>query len=84
MRGDGVHDVVITRFGNSRDRVTLPAVSDRGRPVYDFATYDRSLTPGDVYIATCGDRHVTFRIDRDAQPGLTPALGRLLAFPPAP
>ena len=84
VRGDGVHDVVITRFGNSRDRVTLPAVSDGGRPVYDFATHDRSLTPGDVYIATCGDRQVTFRIDRDAQPGLTPALGRLLAFPPAP
>jgi hypothetical protein len=84
VRGDGVHDVVITRFGDSRDRVALPAVSEGGRPVYDFATHDRSLTPGDAYIATCGDQQVTFRIDRDAQPGLTPALGRLLAFPPAP
>jgi hypothetical protein len=84
VRGDGVHDVVITPFGNSRDRVTLPAVSEDGRAVYDFAKHDRSPTAGDVYIATCGDRQVTFRIDRDAQPGLSPALGRLLAFPPAP
>jgi hypothetical protein len=82
--GDGAHDVVIARFGNSHDRVMLPVKSEGGRRVYDFATHDRSLAPGDVYVATCGDRQVTFRIDREAKPGQTPVLGRLIAFPPAP
>lgn len=82
--GDGAHDVVIARFGNSHDRVVLPVKSEGGRRVYDFATHDRSLAPGDVYVATCGDRQVTFRIDREAKPGQTPVLGRLVAFPPAP
>ena len=82
--GDGAHDVVIARFGNLRDRVALPAKSEGGRWVYDFATHDRSLAPGDVYVASCGDRQVTFRIDRDAKSGQTPVLGRLIAFPPAP
>ena len=82
--GDGAHDVVITRFGDSRDRMTLPVASEGERRTYDFATHDRSLTPGEVYVATCGDRQVTFRVDRDAQPGPTAALGRLVAFPPAP
>jgi hypothetical protein len=81
--GDGAHDVVIARFGNSRDRVALSVTSESGRRVYDFATHDRSLTPGGVYVAICGERQVTFRIDREAKPGQTPVLGRLVAFPPA-
>lgn len=82
--GDGAHDVVIARFGNSHDRVVLPVKSEGGRRVYDFATHDRSLAPGDVYVAICGDRQVTFRIDREAKSGQTPVLGRLVAFPPTP
>jgi hypothetical protein len=81
--GDGAHPVVIAPFGDSRDAATLPAPGGVFR-AYDYAAYDRSLTPGQVYVATCGDRQVTFRIDHDAKPGRTPALGRLVAFPPAP
>lgn len=84
MIGDGAHDVVIAQFGNSRDRVVLPVAPEGGSRVYDFATHDRSLALGGVYVAICGNRQVTFRIDRDAKPGQTPALGRLIAFPPAP
>jgi hypothetical protein len=82
--GDGKNDVVIARFGDSRDRDTLPLASSGGRPFYDYASHGRSLVPGAVYIATSGDRQVVFRIDREAAPGAMPKLGRLIAFPPAP
>jgi len=82
--GDGKNDVVITRFGDFRDRETLPLVSSGERRFYDYASHDRSLIPGAVYVATSGDRQVMFRIDREAAPGSTPKLGRLIAFPPAP
>jgi hypothetical protein len=82
--GDGKNDVVISRFGDSQDRETLPLASSGGRPFYDYASHGRSLDSGAVYIATSGDRQVVFRIDREAAPGSTPKLGRLIAFPPAP
>jgi hypothetical protein len=82
--GDGKNDVVIARFGDSHDRETLPLTSSGGRPFYDYASHGRSLDLGAVYIATSGDRQVVFRVDREAAPGATPKLGRLIAFPPAP
>jgi hypothetical protein len=82
--GDGKNDVVIARFGDSHDRETLPLASSGGRPFYDYASHGRSLDSGAVYIATSGDRQVVFRIDREAAPGATPMLGRLIAFSPAP
>jgi hypothetical protein len=82
--GDGKNDVVIARYGDSDDRETLPLASSGGRPFYDYANHGRSLDSGAVYIATSGDRQVMFRIDREAAPGATPKLGRLIAFPPAP
>jgi hypothetical protein len=82
--GDGKNDVVIARFGDSQDRETLPLSSGGGRPFYDYASHGRSLVSGAVYIATSGDRQVVFRIDREAAPGATPKLGRIIAFPPAP
>jgi hypothetical protein len=82
--GDGKNDVVIARFGDSHDRETLPLASSGGRPFYDYASHGRSLDLGAVYIATSGDRQLVFRIDREAAPGATPKLGRLIAFPPAP
>jgi hypothetical protein len=80
--GDGKNDVVIARFGDSQDRETLPLSSSGGRPFYDYASHGRSLVSGAVYIATSGDRQVVFRIDREAAPGATPKLGRIIAFPP--
>jgi hypothetical protein len=82
--GDGKNDVVIARFGDSHDRETLPLTGSSGRPFYDYASHGRSLDLGAVYIATSGDRQVVFRVDREAAPGATPKLGRLIAFPPAP
>jgi hypothetical protein len=82
--GDGKNDIVIARFGDSHDRETLPLASSGGRPFYDYASHGRSLESGAVYVATSGDRQVVFRIDRQAAPGATPKLGRLIAFPPAP
>jgi hypothetical protein len=82
--GDGKNNVVITQFGDSHDRETLPLASSGGRPFYDYASHGRSLDLGAVYIATSGERRVVFRIDREATQGATPKLGRLIAFPPAP
>ena len=82
--GDGKNGVVIARFGDSHDRETLPLATSGGRPFYDYASHGRSLDSGAVYVATSGDRQVVFRIDREAAPGSTPKLGRLIAFPPAP
>jgi hypothetical protein len=82
--GDGKNDVVVILFGDSRNSETVPLANSGGRPFYDYASHGRSLDPGAVYVATSGDRRVIFRIDRDAAPGATPKLGRLVAFPPAP
>jgi hypothetical protein len=82
--GDGKNDVVVILFGDSRNSETLPLASSGGRPFYDYASHGRSLDPGAVYVATSGDRQVMFRIDREAAPGATPRLCRLIAFPPAP
>jgi hypothetical protein len=82
--GDGKNDVVVILFGDSRNSETVPLASSGGRPFYDYASHGRSLNPGAVYVATSGDRRVVFRIEREAAPGATPKLGRLIAFPPAP
>ena len=82
--GDGKNDVVVIQFGDSRNSETVPLASGGGRPFYDYASHGRTLSPGALYVATSGDRQVMFRIDREAAPGATPKLGRLIAFPPAP
>jgi hypothetical protein len=82
--GDGKNDVVVIPFGDSRNSETLPLASGGGRPFYDYASHGRALSPGALYVATSGDRRVMFRIDREAAPGATPKLGRLIVFPPAP
>lgn len=49
----------------------------RGR-FLDLAAEGKALTPGGVYAARWQKRLVVFEIDRSAQPGAAPILGRLL------
>jgi len=80
----GPGSVTVARFVDGRDAQTVPLDSAQGRSSYDFARYGRSLPAGGVYRARWGAREIVFRVDRDAEPGPTPTLGRLLLFPATP
>jgi hypothetical protein len=49
----------------------------RGR-FYDFAKSGISLRPGGTYAATLGSQRIVFLIDRRAESGATPIVGRLV------
>lgn len=55
----------------------------RGRYL-DLAAEGKALTPGGVYAARWHNRLNVFEVDRSAQPGQTPILGRLLRLGFAP
>ena len=72
--------LVIERLDVRGERydVDLSAASTvRGR-FYDFASTNTALTPGGTYAASLGPRRTVFLIDRQAKPGLTPIIGRLV------
>jgi hypothetical protein len=45
---------------------------------FDFARTGTTLTPGGIYAASLGSRRVVFSVDRQAEPGMTPIVGRLV------
>lgn len=45
---------------------------------YDFAKSGISLNPGGTYTASLGSHQTVFAIDRRAEPGATPIIGRLV------
>ena len=45
---------------------------------YDFAKAGTSLKPGGTYAASLGSQRIVFLVDRTAEPGPTPIIGRLL------
>ncbi len=51
----------------------------RGR-FYDSARARIALTPGAVYVARFGNQDIVFKVDRKAESGSTPIVGRLLRF----
>jgi hypothetical protein len=77
---DGGGTAAIESLGGSGERLELHIGAGRGESFYDLARDGRSLTPGAVYVVSVGERHVVFRIDRNAAPGSTPIIGRLIAF----
>jgi hypothetical protein len=54
-----------------------PASLVRGK-FYDFAKAGRALQPGGIYQVSQGPLKVVFLVDRSAQPGATPIIGRLV------
>jgi hypothetical protein len=48
------------------------------RKFYDFAKTGTSLKPGGTYAASLGPQRTVFLIDRRAEPGPTPIIGRLV------
>jgi hypothetical protein len=45
---------------------------------YDFAKTGTALRPGGIYAATLGSRRAVFLVDRGAEPGAAPIIGRLV------
>ena len=45
---------------------------------YDFAKTGTVLQPGGTYAASLGSQRMVFQVDRQAQAGSTPIIGRLV------
>jgi hypothetical protein len=77
---NGSGKLVIGRIDKKGEYFELDINQDKllSRQFLDFAADGKSLTAGGVYGARWKNRFTVFRIDRTAQPGQTPILGRLL------
>src|SRR5450631_3802641 len=63
--------------GERYDVDLIPASVVRGK-FYDFAKTSTTLRPGGIYAASLGSRRAVFLVDRRAEPGATPIIGRLI------
>jgi hypothetical protein len=70
--------VTIERLDKQGDRreVVIAAGGPMHSSFYDFARHDARLAAGGLYRATSGGRELVFKIAPDAQPGVTPLIGR--------
>jgi hypothetical protein len=77
--------VVIERVDKTGERyeITGDGVKLVRGVFYDFAQDNKNLVPAGLYTATSGSVKVLFQVDPDAQPGRTPAAGRLIRLQPA-
>jgi len=72
--------LVVERIDMKGERYAVdltPASVVHGK-FYDFAKAGTSLKPGGTYAASLGTQRVVFLVDRQAEPGPTPIIGRLL------
>ena len=60
-----------------RQQIELNGSQQKGK-FYDFASANRTLTPGGVYSASFGPSKIVFLVDANAKPGATPIVGRLI------
>jgi hypothetical protein len=58
--------------------VDLTAASVTRGKFYDFAKTGTALKPGGTYAASLGPKRTVFLVDRQAEPGATPIIGRLV------
>jgi hypothetical protein len=77
----GAHGkLVVERLDVKGERYDVELTSStavRGR-FYDFAKTSTALKPGGIYSASVGSQRLVFLVDRDAQPGRSPIIGRLV------
>jgi hypothetical protein len=72
--------LVVERLDAKGERYDLELTAAslvRGK-FYDFAKTGTALTPGGLYEASQGSRKAIFLVDRSAQSGATPIIGRLV------
>ena len=77
VKGRGTLIVDRVDVKGERQEIPLSGSQLRGR-FFDFASANKSLTPGGTYAATFGSSRIVFRIDPRAKFGATPIVGRLL------
>jgi hypothetical protein len=72
--------LVIERLDVKGERydVDLTAASVVRGKFYDFAKTSTTLKPGGTYAASLGSQRTVFLVDRRAEPGATPIIGRLV------
>ena len=72
--------LVVERLDVKGERydVNLAAASLLRRKFYDFAQNGISLKPGGTYAASLGSNRTVFVVDRQAEAGPTPIIGRLV------
>src|SRR6202790_4969404 len=63
--------------GERYDADLTAASVTRGK-FYDFAKAGTALKPGGTYAASLGSKRIVFLVDRQAEPGATPIIGRLV------
>jgi hypothetical protein len=63
--------------GERYDVNLTPALLVRGK-FYDFAKNQTALKPGGIYAASLGTRRTVFLVDRGAESGPSPIIGRLV------
>jgi hypothetical protein len=76
-RGKGTLVVERLDVNGERQQIELNGSQPKGK-FYDFASANRTLTPGGVYSATFGTSKIVFQVDANAKPGATPIVGRLI------
>lgn len=72
--------LVVERLDVKGERydVDLTATSVVRGKFYDFAKTGTKLKPGGIYAISLGSRKTVFSVDRRAEPGSTPIIGRLV------
>jgi hypothetical protein len=72
--------LIVERLDMKGERydVDLTAASVVRDKFYDFAKTNTALRPGGIYAASLGSRRTVFLVDRRAEPGSTPIIGRLV------
>ena len=76
----GTGKLVVERLDEKGERydIEITATSVLRGKFYDFAKNGRTLRPGGIYAASQGSRKSVFLVDRRAEPGATPIIGRLV------
>ena len=76
----GRGNLVVERLDVKGERydINLASASLVRRKYFDFAKIGTSLKPGGTYAASVGPQRAVFLIDRRAEPGPTPIIGRLV------
>ncbi|HLX17437.1 MAG TPA: hypothetical protein VKS24_19790, partial [Bradyrhizobium sp.] len=79
VEAKGRGELVIERLDvtGERQKIELDGSQLKGK-FFDFASANRALASGGIYLATFGRSRIVFRIDPLAKSGATPMVGRLL------
>jgi hypothetical protein len=76
-RGRGILTIERLDVSGERQQFNLDGNQLKGR-FFDFASVNKSLSPGGIYAAKFGTSKIVFQVDSRAKSGPTPIVGRLV------